>query len=148
MHAVKPIRVHIVEAAESIPPVKAAEAMDDEAATAEVDATKSVEPTKVEATEMASSEVTTTEVATTKVTTAEPAGIRDLGQHDHSRNKRCGDEREELATHDTLLLDDDLLVATEVPGKWRSCGFFSRIYRSRFIAVPTRTASAARWCRR
>jgi hypothetical protein len=111
-------------------PVKPTEAVDDEAATAEVetsetagvDATKSVESTKVKATEMASSEVTTAEMAT--------AGIRDFGQRNHGRNERCGDERDKFATHDTLLLDGDLLAATEVLQKWQSCGFFSRIYRS------------------
>jgi hypothetical protein len=109
---------------------KPAEAMDDEAATTEVETSEateveSVESAKVEATEMASTEVTSAAEVTTKT-----AGICDLGQRDDSCNKRCSDERDKLATHDTLLLDDDLLAATEVLRKWRSCGFFSRIYRS------------------
>jgi hypothetical protein len=133
--AVIPIkRISVVDTTESIPPVKPAEAMGDEPATAEVetsettdvDATKSVESTKVGATEMASSEVTTPEMTTAEMATA---GIRDLGQRDKTRDERRGYERDKL--HDTLLLDGDLLVATEVLRKWRSCGFFSRIYRSR-----------------
>jgi len=139
-----------VNAAISIPmiPVKPAEAVERKPVTSEVEpseaaemeATKSVESTEVETAEMASSEVTTAEMATT--------GIRDLGQRNRSRNERCGHERDKLTIHDTLLLDGDLLAATEVLEKWRSCGFFSRIYRSRSIAVPTSTACAARWCPR
>jgi hypothetical protein len=84
VHTVIPIkRVTVVDAAESIPPVKPTEAVDDEPAaaevetseTAEVDTSKAVESTEVEPTEMPSSEVTAT-----KVTTAETAGICDLRQ--------------------------------------------------------------------
>jgi hypothetical protein len=122
-----------VDTTESIPPVKPAEAVGDEPATAEVetsettdvDATKSVESAKVAATEMASSEVTTPEMTTAEMATA---GIRDLGQCDKTRDEHRGHERDKL--HDTLLLDGDLLVVTEVLGKWRSCGFSSCIYRS------------------
>jgi hypothetical protein len=138
--AVIPIkRISVVDTTESIPPVKPAEAMGDEPATAEVetsettdvDATKSVESAKVGATEMASSEGTTPEMTTAEMATA---GIRDLGQRDKTRDEHRGHERYKL--HDTLLLDGDLLVATEVPRKWRSCGFFSRIYRSRLSQCP------------
>jgi hypothetical protein len=123
-----------VDTTESIPPVKPTEAVNREPVTAEVetsettdvDATKSVESAKVGATEMASSEVTTPEMTTAEMATA---GIRDLGQRDKTRDEHRGHERDKL--HDTLLLDGDLLVATEVLRKWRSCGFFSRIYRSR-----------------
>jgi hypothetical protein len=124
VHAVIPIkRISVVDAAESIPPVKSAEAVDDEPATAEVETaetaevntSESVESTEVEAAEMASSEVTTAEV-----TTAETAGISDLRQCDHSGDERCGDERDELAIHDTLLLDGDLLAVTEALRNWRS----------------------------
>jgi hypothetical protein len=132
-----------VDATESPPSVKPTEAMDDEPVTTEVEtsetpdvaATKSVESTEVtstevEATEMASTEMTTAEVTTAEMATAESAGIRDLGQHNRGRNERCSHERDKLTTHDTLLLDGDLLAVTEVTRKWRSCGFFSRIYRS------------------
>jgi hypothetical protein len=133
--AVIPIkRISVVDTTESIPSVKPAEAVNREPATAEVetsettdvDATKSVESAEVGATEMASSEVTTPEMTTAEMATA---GIRDLGQRDKTRDEHRGYERDKL--HDTLLLDGDLLVATEVLRKWRSCGFFSRIYRSR-----------------
>ena len=97
--------------------------------TAEVETTKSAKSTEVEATKVASSEVATTEVTTTEVTTAETAGIRDIWERNEPRNERCGNDRHKF-THDTLLLDGDLLLATEVLRKWRSCGFFSRIYRS------------------
>ena len=94
VHAVIPIeRVAVVDATESIPPVKSAEAVHDEPAaaevetseTAEVDTSESVESTEVEPAEMASSEVTATKVATAEmttaeVTTAETAGISDLRQ--------------------------------------------------------------------
>jgi hypothetical protein len=81
VHAVIPIkRVTVVNAAESIPPVKPAEAVDDEPATAEVETAKSVESTEVKSTEMASSKVTATKVATAEVTTTETAGICDLRQ--------------------------------------------------------------------
>jgi hypothetical protein len=133
-----------MDATESIPSVKPTEAVRDEPATAEVetsettevDPTKSVETAKVDAAEMASSEVTTSEVTTPEMTTAEmaTAGIRDLGQRDKTRDEHRGHERDKL--HDTLLLDGDLLVATEVLRKWRSCGFFSRIYRSRLSQRP------------
>jgi hypothetical protein len=69
-------RIAVVDATESIPPVKPAEAVERDPVSAEVDAAKSAEPTKVEATEMASSEVTTPEVTTAAMATA---GIRDLG---------------------------------------------------------------------
>jgi hypothetical protein len=145
--SVRAIRMKPTEAVESIPIATEVETSE----TAEVDTAKSVESTKMEATEMASPEVTTTtEVTAPEMTTAEMAttGIRDFGQCDHSRDERCCDQRDKLIIHDTLLLDGDLLVATEVLRKWRSCGFFGRIYRSRSIAAPTSTASAARWCRR
>ena len=137
-----------MDATESIPPVKSAEAVECDPAAAEVetsetsemDATKSVEPTEVEAAEveaaeMASSEVTATKVATAEVTTAEvataevataevatteTAGICDLRQSNHGRNERCGDERNQFTIHDTLLLDGDLLAVTEALRKCRS----------------------------
>jgi hypothetical protein len=146
--AVIPIkRISVVDTTESIPPVKPTEAMRDEPATAEVetaettdvDATKSAESAKVGATEMASSEVTAPEMTTAEMATA---GIRDLGQRDKTRDEHRGHERDKL--HDTLLLDGDLLAAQ----KRSESGEASRIYRSRFIAAPTSTASAARWCRR
>jgi hypothetical protein len=139
VHAVIPIkRISGVDATESIPPVKSAEAVECDPAAAEVetsetsemDATKSVEPTEVEAAEveaaeMASSEVTATKVATAEVTTAEvatteTAGICDLRQSNHGRNERCGDERNQFTIHDTLLLDGDLLAVTEALRKCRS----------------------------
>jgi hypothetical protein len=122
-----------VDATESVPPVKSAEAVDCKPAAAEVetseasemDATKSVESTEVEAAEMASSEVTATKVATAEVTTAEvttaeTAGICDLRQSNRSHNERCGNERDKLTIHDTLLLDGDLLAVTEALRKCRS----------------------------
>jgi hypothetical protein len=132
--AVIPIkRISVVDATESVPSVKSAEAVHGEAAAAEVEtseasemaATKSVESTKVEATEMASpkvtaTKVTATKVTTAKVTTAETAGICDLRQSNDSRNERCGDERDKFTIHDTLLLDGDLLAVTEALRKWRS----------------------------
>jgi hypothetical protein len=127
-----------VDTTESIPPVKPTEAVNREPAAAEVEtsettdmATKSMESAEVGATEMASSEVTTPKVTTAEMATA---GIRDLGQCDKARDEHRGHERDKL--HDTLLLDGDLLVATEVLRKWRSCGFFSRIYRSRLSKCP------------
>jgi cytoskeletal protein RodZ len=163
VHAVIPIeRISVVDATESIPPVKPAEAVErdpvtaevETSETAEVDATKSVEPTKVEATEMASSEVTTTEVTTTEVataevataevTTTETAGICDLRQCDHSRYKRCGYDRDKLTIHET----HSCWSATSwSPQKCSESGE-AAAFLVVFIAVPTSTASAARWCRR
>jgi hypothetical protein len=77
VHAVISIKwISVVDATESIPPVKPAEAVERDPVTAEVDPTKSVEPAEMEATEMASSEVTTPEVTTAAMATP---GIRDLG---------------------------------------------------------------------
>jgi hypothetical protein len=126
VHAVIPIKR--IAAAESIPPVKPAEAVDYEPAaaevetseTAEVDASESVESTEVEPTEMASSEVTATKVTTAEMATTETAGICGPGQRNHGRNERCGYERDKLIFHDTLLLDGDLLAITEALRKWRS----------------------------
>jgi hypothetical protein len=118
MNAVIPIkRISVVDATESIPSVKAAEAVGRDPVTAEVETSETAEvgTTKsVESTGMASSEMTTPEVTTPEVTTAEmaTAGIRDLGQCEEARDKHRGHERYKL--HDTLLLDGDLLVATEV----------------------------------
>jgi hypothetical protein len=114
-----------VDATESIPPVKLAEAVErnpvaaevETSESAEVDAAKSVEATKMEATEMAPSEVTAPEVTTAEMATA---GIRDLGQRDHARDEHRGHERDKLAIHDTLLLDGDLLAITEALRNWRS----------------------------
>jgi hypothetical protein len=123
VHAVIPIkRISVVDATESIPPVKSAEAVECDPVTAEVETS---ETTKVEAPEVASSEVaatkvTTADVTTTEVTTTETAGICDLRQSNHGRNERCGDERDKLTIHDTLLLDGDLLVVTEALRKCRS----------------------------
>jgi hypothetical protein len=121
-------RISVVDATESILPVKPTEAVDSEPVTAEMDATESMESTEVASSEVAT--MTTTEVAPAKMTTAAmaTAGIRDLRQCNHARDKHRGHERDKL--HDTLLLDGDLLVVTEVLGKWRSCGFSSCIYRS------------------
>jgi hypothetical protein len=118
VHAVIPIKR--IAAAESIPSVKAAEAVDDEPAAAEVETSETVESTEMEPTEMASSEVTATKVTTAEMATAETAGICGLRQGNHSRNERCGYERDKLIIHDTLLLDGDLLAITEALRKWRS----------------------------
>ena len=101
-----------MDATESILPVKPTEAVDSEPVTAEMDATESMEFTEVASSEVAT--MTTTEVAPAKMTTAAmaTAGIRDLRQCNHARDKHRGHESYKL--HDTLLLDGDLLVATEV----------------------------------
>jgi hypothetical protein len=129
VHAVIPIKwISVVDATESIPSVKSAEAMECKPVTSEVETpeTAEVASTKMEATEMASSEVTATKVTTAEVTTAETAGICDLRQSNHTHNERCGYERDKLIIHDTLLLDGDLL-----PSQKRSeSGEASRIYRS------------------
>ncbi len=84
VHAVIPIeRISVVDATESIPSVKPAEAVDDKPATAEVETPETAEvgtSKSVESTEMASSEVTATKVTTAEMATAETAGIRDLRQ--------------------------------------------------------------------
>jgi hypothetical protein len=151
VHAVVPVEVGMVHATESIPviPVKPAEPMEGNPVTTEVETPEAAEMDameSMESTEVASSEMTS--VTPAKMTTAAmaTAGIRNLRQCNQARDKHRGHERDKL--HDTLLLDGDLLTVTEVLQKWRSCGFFSRIYRSRFIAAPTSSASAARWCRR
>ncbi len=158
VHTVIPIKwISVVDATESIPPVKSAEAVEckpvtsevETSETAEAEAMKSMETaevasTKVEATEMASSEVTTTEVATAEVTTTETAGICDLRQCNHSRNKRCGYDRDKLTIHET----HSCWTATSwSPQKCSESGE-AAAFLVVFIAVPTSTASAARWCRR
>jgi hypothetical protein len=113
MNAVIPVkRISVVDATESMPTVKPAEAVERDPVTADVETSETAEvgTTKsVESTEVAPSEMTTPEVTTAEMATA---GIRDLGQRDHARDKHRGHERYKL--HDTLLLDGDLLVATEV----------------------------------
>jgi hypothetical protein len=111
-----------VDATESIPSVKSAEAMECKPVTSEVETpeTAEVASTKMEATEMASSEMASSEVTTAEVTTTETAGICDLRQSNHGRNERCGDERDKFTIHDTLLLDGDLLAVTEALRKCRS----------------------------
>jgi hypothetical protein len=138
-----------VDATESIRviPAKPAEPMEGDPVTtevetaeaAEMDPMKSMESTEVASSEMASSEVTPAKMTTAAVATA---GIRNLRQCNQARDEHRGHERDKL--HDTLLLDGDLLAAQ----KRSESGDASRIYRSRFIAAPTSTASAARWCRR
>jgi hypothetical protein len=123
VHAVIPIkRISVVDATESIPPVKSAEAVERDPVTAKVETseTTKVDATEMTTTEMASSEVTATKVATAEMTTAETAGICDLRQSNHGRNERCGYDRDKLTIHDTLLLDGDLLPVTEALRKWRS----------------------------
>jgi hypothetical protein len=123
VHAVIPIkRISVVDATESIPPVKSAEAVECDPVTAEVETSEAseVKAPEVASAEMASSKVTATKVATAEVTTTETAGICDLRQSNHGRNERCGDERDKFTIHDTLLLDGDLLAVTEALRKCRS----------------------------
>jgi hypothetical protein len=115
VHTVIPIEVGItvVEATESVPPVKPAEAVEcnpvtsevETSETAEAEAMKSMETAEVTSTKVETTEMASSEVAATEVTTAETAGISDPGQCDHSRNERCGYERDKLTMHDTLLLE-------------------------------------------
>lgn len=122
VNAVIPIkRISVVDATESIPPVKPAEAVECDPMTAEVETseTTEVEATEMASSEMASSKVTTTKVTTAEMATAETAGICGLRQCKHGRNERWGYERDKLIIHDTLLLDGDLLAVTEALRKWR-----------------------------
>jgi hypothetical protein len=119
--AVNPIEgITVVEATESIP-VKPAEPMNGKPVTAEVETSEAAEvaSSEVASSEMAT-EVTTASVTPAKMTTAAmaTASIRNLRQCNQARDEHRGHERDKL--HDTLLLDGDLLVATEALRKWRS----------------------------